>query len=46
MTDRIVPSPNPEEEPVEPTRAPESEEEPREAEPLDDDAEDEPAALP
>lgn len=37
MTDRIIPSPYPEEEPVEPKRAQENEEEPSEADPFDDD---------
>jgi hypothetical protein len=45
MTDKIVPSPDTEEQPIEPRQAPESEEEPRESEPLDD-TEDEPVALP
>ena len=41
MTDTIVPSPYPEEEPVEPRRAHEGEEEEPESRPLDDDIDEE-----
>lgn len=46
MTDRIIPSPYPEEEPVEPKRAQENEEEPSEADPFDDDIDGEAVPLP
>jgi hypothetical protein len=46
MTDRIITSPNPEEETLEPRQVPEIEEAPREADPLDDPPDAEPVALP
>jgi hypothetical protein len=47
MTDRIVPSPYPDDEPVQPTRRPGDKEDPEESDPLDDDIEDEdPVLLP
>jgi len=46
MTDRIIPSPYPKKEPVEPTRAPGTEEEHEETDLPDDDVNDEAVPLP
>jgi hypothetical protein len=46
MTERIIPSPYPKEEPVEPTRAPETEEEHEETDLPDDDVNDDEEAVP
>jgi hypothetical protein len=46
MTDKILPRPYPEEEPVDPRRAHEGEEKQREFDPFDDDIDDEAVPLP